>query len=203
MGTTRSEHSALDTAARIANQAALSFADHGYEATRLADIAAAVGIRRPSLLYWYTNKEALYAHVVAQAFAQLETVLTSALDTDVGFDQRIHDAACALFHFFFVNPHVARLIVHELGRDSGPGQRILAERVVPLMAALETRLVEAPGGQTRAGLPVRSAILTVVSTLLIRHSTTQPLSNDLFGPHTEQAVVRTAHLVFVGLGGAS
>lgn len=44
------------------------FADIGYHAARLEDVAVAVGIRRPSIIYYFRNKQELYDAVEADIF---------------------------------------------------------------------------------------------------------------------------------------
>ena len=66
----------IDTPTRILDAAEHAFAIAGLAGARLADIAGAAGIRRPSLLYHFSSKERLYGAVVERAFAVLTDTLT-------------------------------------------------------------------------------------------------------------------------------
>lgn len=56
---------AKDTKKRIIEAALQLFARNGYEATSMADIAAAVGIKAPSLYAHFKSKQALFDGMVA------------------------------------------------------------------------------------------------------------------------------------------
>ena len=62
---------------RRANAAVLEaathlFAERGYMGTSIADVAAASGVAKPSVLYHYPDKDSLWKAVVAQIWAQVD-----------------------------------------------------------------------------------------------------------------------------------
>lgn len=82
--------SILDAAERI-------FADRGYGGTTLRDVAAAVGIRNPSIYNHFPNKSALYAAVLARAVTPLVKELWDR-DIEASLDHLArHRHLCRLF----------------------------------------------------------------------------------------------------------
>ena len=67
------------TRAAILDAAETLFAERGFAETRLEDVAAAVGIRRASIVYYFADKPALYDAVLADVFdgllARIEPML--------------------------------------------------------------------------------------------------------------------------------
>jgi len=149
--------------------AAEAFAKQGH-AARLADIAASVGIRRPSLLYHFPTKEKLYAAVVDRAFAQLGEVLGEAMRPGDEFRVRLDRILGVFIRFIDDHAGLARILLRELLAADGPGRAIVVGRVAPLLAIVE-RFVQRDGrGIVRPGLPVRGAILQIASSVVLRAS---------------------------------
>ena len=65
----------VKTVERVLDAAELLFAERGFEATGLREVAQQAGLRAPSLYNHFPNKEALYAAVLERAFRPLLDLL--------------------------------------------------------------------------------------------------------------------------------
>jgi TetR/AcrR family transcriptional regulator len=101
------------TRVQILDAARQCFAQAGYSATSLNDIAAEVGIRRPSLLHHFASKEALYEEVFEQLLSDwFERLAASIEGTSKGLE-KVEQILNAGFGFFADNPTYVTLMRRE------------------------------------------------------------------------------------------
>lgn len=121
----------------ILDEAVVCFARSGYEGTSLNDIAAEVGIRRPSLLHHFASKETLYGEVFERLLSDWFEKLAAAVDsTRQGWD-KVELVLQAGFEYFADNPNYVRLVRREaidagdhLGIDLSDVLRPMFDRAV-------------------------------------------------------------------------
>jgi TetR/AcrR family transcriptional regulator len=109
------------------------FARRGYAATRLEDVAEAVGVKRAALFYHFRDKQDLYDAVIEDAFGALVACLDEAFSVPRPIAERIERAVEAWVDAVVARPALARLMLrHAAGADENSAQ--------PLFPAVERLL---------------------------------------------------------------
>lgn len=120
----RPRSSGLRTRAEIVAAAERHFAERGFEAARLDDVAEDVGIRRAAIFYHFGDKQELYAAVLEDLFSNLEGVLPKGGSAT----ERLEASLTDWIDFMARRPTVARLMLREAA-NAQPG------KTTPLMLA--------------------------------------------------------------------
>lgn len=110
--------SAETTRDLILSEARQCFANQGFDGTSLNDIAAGVGIRRPSLLHYFPSKEAIYQQVFRDALADWSGRIGAAQKEAEGW-QLVDNILEATFDFFKEQPEIVALVRREALSEHG------------------------------------------------------------------------------------
>ncbi len=101
-------------AQRILDQATRLFARHGFVGASLHDIAKAVGIRKPSLLYHFPSKDELRQGVLDQMLAHWNEAVPRILRAATSGPEQFDAIAAEILTFFEDDHDRARLLLREL-----------------------------------------------------------------------------------------
>lgn len=110
-----------ETRQSILEAAESIFADIGYAAARLDHVAQAVGIRRPSILYYFASKQELYDAVEADIFASMHAFAQERIRGVADPLERLLALLDAWLDFNVARPSAAR-IIQRLVADATPRQ---------------------------------------------------------------------------------
>jgi AcrR family transcriptional regulator len=114
------------------------FADQGFAATSLTEIADDVGIKRPSLLHHFPSKEALYREVLINELADWTSLVNVAVVGGSGGWEQAERVLVAAFEYFEKHSEFVRLTRRE-AIDGGP---MLSQELGAVLRPMFDRAVE-------------------------------------------------------------
>ncbi len=153
------------TADRILDAALVSFGSRGYEATSLDALADSLGMRKQSILYWFSSKEVLLEALIDRSAAELSGALEESLARAGTGWARIEAVVRSVFRLAARRPELLGL-VREVGRLGPPAATRLTLALDPLVSRASTFLqAEMDSGAMRRHEP-RLLLLAIYSTVV-------------------------------------
>lgn len=175
------------------------FAEKGYAAARLEDLAARVGIRRASMVYYFRDKRELYDAVLSDIFGELLDRYQAALAAPAPLPERIEAVVDAWIGYVSERPAVARLLLWEAADGSRERVAVAAGHAEAVLTTLSAAIEQ---GQ-REGLfhpidPIHFILTIVGATVFFVAGTPRIVPNWPFDPlSTEQ--LRAHHNELLGI----
>jgi TetR/AcrR family transcriptional regulator len=148
------------TRARILDAAVELFGARGVDAVSLDEIAAVVGVRKQTVLYWFASKDELVDVVFAEAAGQLGAAIEAAVRAaPEGPLERVDSVVTAVFRAAVRTPALLGLM-RELSRLPDERAERLRHHVQPLIdRAVAYLAAEMDAGRLRRGDPRLIAVL--------------------------------------------
>jgi len=103
-----------DVRHRILVEATRLFGDHGFKGTSLQAVADAVGLKKPSLLYHFSSKDAIRQEVIESLFSHWKNEIPKLLTAARSGHSRFSSTITALVGFFEEDRSRAKLALREI-----------------------------------------------------------------------------------------
>jgi TetR/AcrR family transcriptional regulator len=179
---------------RIIDAALTSFGTRGFEGTSLDDIAATLGIRKQTILYWFPSKEALLNAVIDRSAAELAATLERTLDRAATGWPRVEAIVNSVFRVAARRPELLGL-VREVSRLGPPASARMLDALQPLMGRATGFLeAEMRAGRMRPQDP-RVVLLAAYSAVLGLSTEVDVLRALGFDPTARDLVRRRRQLL--------
>lgn len=149
----------------IIDEATRLFAERGYAASSMADLAESVGLRKASLFHHFPSKDDLYSAVLERIMGALSEPIAASLSDSGTFPERLDRLNDGFVAAFGQRPFAARIVAREM-MDWGPFARSRFDELVAPAFRVAEAFFEA--GQ-EAGAFVRRDIRQLLLSLLSLH----------------------------------
>jgi TetR/AcrR family transcriptional regulator len=186
--------SGATTRARVIDAAVVAFGSRGYDATSLDALAADLGIRKQTILYYFPSKEALLDAAIDQAGLELAEALEGALAGAGAGWERVEAVVRSVFRLAGRRPALLGLL-REVSRLGPPSATRLTSALDPLIGRATTFLeAEMETGTMRRQEP-RLLLLAAYSTVIGVATEVEVMRALGFEPTARSLVRRRAELL--------
>jgi len=110
---------------RVLREAAQLFAERGFSATDVAELASRAGVSKGSLYNYFESKEDLYLHVCKDGLAQSRRAVYGAMDPEWDIYRQVEHLFRQGVHFALKHPEYVRLYL----TASAPGKEHFSKKI--------------------------------------------------------------------------
>ncbi len=180
------------------------FGESGYAGGRIDEIARRAGIRRPSVLYHFPDKAALYAASIARVVGDIRDRVVA---TEKSAGERLEAIADVWIDFVIDRPNAARLLLRQLIDAEQVPTTDSSAAVLELLGSIQHALDERTGTSPPKTIDASEFSLILSSTSLVwvagRGAVEGALGLDTLAPQSIQRHRRTLHALVRQLLAAS
>lgn len=152
--TKRRKDAILDEATRL-------FAERGYAACSMADLAECVGLRKASLFHHFPSKDDLYGAVLERLMRTLSETIAQSISAGP-LEEQLDRMSDGMVSAFGEQPFAARIVAREM-MDWGPFARTrFGELVAPVLQASEAFLKAGQDSGVFAKRDVHQLVFTLM-----------------------------------------
>lgn len=153
----------ISTREKIQIAAKTVFAEKGFQRASLDEIAAAVGIAVPSLLYYFPNKDALYWDTIEAVYRDLDNrfqeVLAGPPTTPI---QKFVELYVALQEFARSREDLMAVVIAEYASKGSVGQERITQLASPILDRIEHYMKHEAINPLAPDAPLREVMLIVM-----------------------------------------
>lgn len=138
----------------IKRAAVTVFAEKGYHAARISDIAAEAGVAHGLVYHYFAGKEELLAEVFRGTWQQLELGLKSIAASESSTRQRLSEVVRLMLGSYRLAPDLVRVVILEVTRSGH--LRAQVDEVAQVFAVIERMIEEGQqSGELRGDIDAR------------------------------------------------
>lgn len=170
--------SARDRILRVAGDL---FAERGFDAVSVADIASAADISTGLVYYHFKDKQHLFETVVRESVHLLEEVAVRSLNRDAPAEQRIREFVLAYMRLFDGHTSLMRLLIRSVSDVSSQAPRHVLMRSAAIIDRLQTVIEEGIGTGTFRSVDAHlaaTALFALINTLITARVLDTPIDRS-------------------------
>ncbi|MGZ3438175.1 MAG: TetR/AcrR family transcriptional regulator [Polyangia bacterium] len=180
---------------KILGEATRLFAAQGVDGTAIQEIADAVGVAKPSLLYHFPSKEALHRSVLEHLLSRWNEIVPRLLRA-VAREDRFDAILDATIEFFAADPDRARLLLREALDRPVEMRELLVTHVTPWLGLITESIEKAQSaGAMRQDADAAAYVLQTIHLVIGTFTTGITLQPLLGNGHKRRTVAVDPRLV--------